>query len=105
MLWFANLRNLRGLRNLILGDRLSRRDGMKKIKAILLIFIMDTFIMLVSWAGLSLINFCFRAFSPPETFLTETLPLYSFLVVLSCYAFYLIFDLCECLLTESWLEK
>jgi hypothetical protein len=66
---------------------------MEKIKRVLLIFIVDTFIMLVSWAGLSLINFCVRVFSPPEVFLTKTLPLYSFLVVLSCYAFYLIYGL------------
>jgi len=74
---------------------------MKRIKQIFLIFIFDTFIMLVSWAVLSLILFCFRIFSPSELFFGKILPLYSFLLVLACYSFYLIFDFCEYLFTES----
>jgi len=74
---------------------------MKRIKKILLIFVVDTFIMLVSWAGLSIIVFSFKIFSPSELFFGKILPLYSFLIILSCYAFYLIFDLCEFFFTES----
>lgn len=78
---------------------------MEKIKKILLIFAVDTFIMLVSWAGLILIVLCFRVFSPSEVLFIKILPLYSFFIVLSCYAFYLIFDLCEYIFTENWIEK
>jgi len=73
---------------------------MQKIKKILLIFAVDTFIMLVSWAGLILLSSLLKTLSPPEFIFVKVLPLYLFLTVLACYAFFLIYDLCEYLYTE-----
>jgi hypothetical protein len=78
---------------------------MEKIKKILLIFAIDTFIMLVSWAGLFLILALLRVLSPPEFVFIKVLPLYLFLTILACYAFFLIYDLCEYLFTENWIDK
>ncbi|MCK4385303.1 MAG: hypothetical protein KAW52_03480 [candidate division Zixibacteria bacterium] len=73
---------------------------MRKIKKILLIFVVDTLVMLVSWAGLSLILLGVRVLSAQQVALMKMLSVYSFFVVMFCYAFYLIFDLCEYLSTE-----
>jgi len=78
---------------------------MKSIKKILLIFIVNTFIMIVSWAVLILVQLCFRVFSPSEVLLSKVLPLYSFLIVLCCYAFYLAFDLSQYIFGEKWTKK
>ena len=67
---------------------------------ILLIFVGDTLVMLVSWAGLSLILLGVRVLSAQQVALMKMLSVYSFFVVMFCYAFYLIFDLCEYLSTE-----
>jgi hypothetical protein len=82
-----------------------RWGGMEKIKKILLIFAVDTFIMIISWAGLSLIIFCIRALSPPQATLVKILSLYSFFIVMFCYALYLAFDLCEFFSSEIRTEK
>jgi hypothetical protein len=78
---------------------------MKRIKKILLIFAVDTFIMLVSWAGLILFFLLLKFLSPPEFIFVKVIPLYLFLTVLACYAFFLIYDLCEYLYSEKWVEK
>jgi hypothetical protein len=78
---------------------------MQKIKKILIIFIIDTFILLVSWAGLILLLSILKALTPPEFIFVKLLPLYLFLTVLACYAFFLIYDLCEYLYSEKWVEK
>ena len=73
---------------------------MDTIKKILLIFVGDTLVMLLSWAGLSLILLCCRIFSAPQVTLIRMLSVYSFFVVMFCYAFYLVFDLCGYLSAE-----
>ena len=78
---------------------------MQKIKKILFIFIIDTFIMLVSWAGLILLLAILKALTPADFVFVKLLPLYLFLTVLTCYAFFLIYDLCEYLYSEKWVEK
>lgn len=78
---------------------------MQKIKKILLIFAVDTFILLASWAGLILLLSLLKSLSPPEFIFVKVLPLYLFLTVLACYAFFLIYDLCEYLYSEKWVEK
>jgi signal transduction histidine kinase len=78
---------------------------MERIRKILLIFSLDTFIVLISWAGLSLIAFCVRAFSTVPTILMKMLSIYPFFIIMFGYAFYLILDLCEYLSTELRIEK
>jgi hypothetical protein len=78
---------------------------MEKIKKILLIFAVDTLITLISWAGLSLILLGIRTFSTPQAVFAKILSVYSFFVVMFCYAFYLVFDLCVYFSTEIRLEK
>ena len=78
---------------------------MNTIKKILLIFVIDTLIMLVSWAGLSLILLCIRVASTQQVALMKMLSVNSFFIVMFCYAFYLVFDLCECFSTETQGKK
>jgi len=78
---------------------------MERIRKILLIFALDTFIVLISWAGLSLIAFCVRAFSTVPTILMKMFSIYPFFIIMFGYAFYLILDLCEYLSTELRIEK
>jgi Na+/glutamate symporter len=74
---------------------------MDTIRKMLLIFLGDTLVMLISWAGLSLILFGIREFTGPEAGLVKILSIHSYVVVMFCYAFYLIFDLGEYLSTQS----
>ncbi len=78
---------------------------MVTIKKMLLIFVVDTLVMLISWAGLSLILFGVRIFTSPQAGLVKILSVHSFIVVMFCYAFYLIFDLCEYLSTGTQGKK
>ena len=75
--------------------------GMDTIKKMLLILVLDTLVMLISWAGLSLILLGVRELSDPQAALVKILSLHSFVVVLLFYAFYLVFDICEFISTES----
>ncbi len=74
---------------------------MHTIKKMLVIFIGDTLVMLVSWAGLSVILFCIRVISARPVALINMLSVSSFLVATFCYAFFLTFDLWECTSTLS----
>ena len=67
---------------------------MDTIKKILLIFVVSTLVMLISWAGLSLILFGVRVLTSPQAGLVKILSIHSYIIVMFCYAFYLIFDLC-----------
>ena len=78
---------------------------MDTIKKMLLIFVVNTLVMLISWAGLSLIIFGVRVFTSPQAGLVKMLSIHSYIVVMFCYAFYLIFDLCEYFSTQSRFEK
>ena len=78
---------------------------MDTIRKMLLVFLGDTLVMLISWAGLSLMLFGIRIFTGPEAGLVKILSIHSYVVVMFCYAFYLIFDLCEYFSTQSRLKK
>ena len=75
------------------------------IKKVLLVFVGNTLVMLLSWAGSSLILFGVRAFTGPQAGLVKILSIHSYVVAMFFYAFYLIFDLCEYISTLSRLEK
>jgi len=75
--------------------------GMDTIKKMLLIFVVNTLVMLISWAGLSLIILGVRVFTSPQAGLVKILSIHSYIVVMFFYAFYLIFDLCEYFSTET----
>ena len=66
----------------------------------LLIFVVNTLVMLISWAGSSLILLGVRVLTSPQAGLVKILSIHSYVVVMFCYAFYLIFDLCEYFSTE-----
>jgi hypothetical protein len=74
-------------------------------KRILLIFVVDTLTMLISWAGLSLLLFGVRGFLTPQSLLAKLLSLYSLFVIMFCYALYLVFDLCCFFSTEIRMQK
>ncbi len=78
---------------------------MNTIKKILLIMVVNTLVMLISWAGLSVILLGVRFLSGPQAALVKILSLHSFVVVMLFYAFYLIFDICEFISTETQGEK
>jgi hypothetical protein len=78
---------------------------MNTIKKILLIMVVNTLVMLISWAGLSVILLGVRFLSGPQAALVKILSLHSFVVVMLFYAFYLIFDVCEFISTETQGEK
>jgi hypothetical protein len=73
---------------------------MNTIKEMLFVFGINTFVMLVAWAGLSVIIVGVRLFISPEIPLAKILSIHSFMVVLMCYAFYMVFDLYEYLYTK-----
>ncbi len=68
---------------------------MNTIKEMLFIFGINTFVMLVAWAGLSIIIIGVRLLLSSEAPLPKILSLHSFMVVLMCYAFYMVYDLFE----------
>ncbi|MGB2770588.1 MAG: hypothetical protein WBC88_12760 [Candidatus Zixiibacteriota bacterium] len=78
---------------------------MNTIKKMLLILVVNTLVMLISWAGLSVILVGVRFLSGPQAALVKILSLHSFVVVMLFYAFYLIFDICEFISTETQGEK
>lgn len=78
---------------------------MNTIKKILLIMVVNTLVMLISWAGLSVILLGVRFLSGPQAALVKILSLHSFVVVMLFYAFYVIFDVCEFISTETQGEK
>ncbi len=78
---------------------------MNTIKKILLILVLNTLVMLISWAGLSVILLGVRFLSGPQAALVKILSLHSFVVVMLFYAFYLVFDICEFISTETQGEK
>jgi len=78
---------------------------MDTIKKMLLIFVVNTLVMLISWAGLSLIILGVRVFTSPQAGLEKVLSIHSYIVVMFCYAFYLIFDLCEYFSTQTQGKK
>ena len=78
---------------------------MDTIKKMLLIMVVNTLVMLISWAGLSVILMGARFLSGPQAALVKILSLHSFVVVMLFYAFYVIFDVCELISTETQGEK
>lgn len=78
---------------------------MNTIKKILLIMVVNTLVMLISWAGLSVILLGVRFLSGPQAALVKILSLHSFVVVMLFYAFYVVFDVCEFISTETQGEK
>jgi hypothetical protein len=74
---------------------------MDTIKKMLLILVINTLVMLISWAGLSLILLGVRSLTGPQGDLVKILSIHSYIIVMFLYAFYLIFDLCEYLTTEA----
>ena len=78
---------------------------MDTIKKMLLIFVINTLVMLVSWAGLSLIILGIRVLVSPQADLVKLLSIHSYIIVMFCYAFYLIFDLCEYFSTQTQGKK
>jgi hypothetical protein len=77
---------------------------MDTIKKMLLIFVVNTLVMLVSWAALSVALLGVRAGLGSQAPLATVFSINSYVIVMFCYAFFLIFDLCEYLSTET-LEK
>jgi len=78
---------------------------MDTIKKMLLIFVVNTLVMLISWAGLSLIIFGVRVLAGPQAGLVKIFSIHSYIVVMFCYALYLIFDLCEFFSMETQGKK
>ncbi len=78
---------------------------MDTIKKMLLIFVVNTLVMLISWAGLSLAILGVRHFTSSQFALVKILSIHSYIVVMFFYAFYLIFDLCQYFSTETLGEK
>jgi hypothetical protein len=74
---------------------------MNTIKKMLLILVVNTLVMLISWAGLSVILLGVRFLSGPQAALVKILSLHSFVVVMLFYAFYVIFDVCEFVSAET----
>jgi hypothetical protein len=74
---------------------------MNTIKKMLLILVVNTLVMLISWAGLSVILLGVRFLSDPQAALVKILSLHSFVVVMLFYAFYLVFDICEFVSAET----
>jgi uncharacterized membrane protein YozB (DUF420 family) len=67
----------------------------------LLILVLNTLVMLISWASLSLILLGVRFLSDSQAALVKILSLHSFVLVMLFYAFYLVFDICEFVSTEA----
>ncbi len=78
---------------------------MDTIRKILLVFLGDTLVMLISWAALSLIILGIRFHAGSQADLVKILSIHSYVIAMFCYAFYLIFDLCEHISTQSRLNK
>ncbi len=74
---------------------------MDTIKKMLVIFVVNTLVMLVSWAVLSLVLLGVRVWMDPQAGLVQIFSIHSYVVVMFCYAFYLIFDLGEYFSTEA----
>jgi hypothetical protein len=68
---------------------------MDTIKKMLVIFVVNTLVMLISWAGLSLVLLGVRLLIGQQGDFARLLSIHSYVAVMFFYAFYLIFDLCE----------
>ena len=78
---------------------------MDTIKKMLLIFVVNTLVMLISWAALSLILLGLRAYAGPQAALVKIFSIHTYIIVMFSYAFYLIFDLSEYFSTETQRKK
>ncbi len=78
---------------------------METIKKMLLIFVVNTVVMLVSWAALSLLLLGVRTTIGPDAALVKIFSIHSYIIVMFFYAFYLIFDLCEYFTVETERRK
>jgi hypothetical protein len=78
---------------------------MDTIRKMLLVFVGDTLVMLISWAGLSLIILGVRFYTGSEADLVKILSIHSYVIAMFCYAFYLIFDLCGYISTHRRLNQ
>ncbi len=74
---------------------------MDTVKKLLLIFVLNTLVMLVSWAGLSLLLLGIRFSIGPESGVAKIFSIHSYIVVMFFYAVYMIFDLCEYVSAET----
>lgn len=74
---------------------------MDTIKKMLVVFVVNTLVMLVSWAALSLVFLGVKAWMGPQAGLVKIFSIHSYVVVMFCYAFYMIFDLCEYFSSET----
>jgi uncharacterized membrane protein len=74
---------------------LQLKVDMDTIKKLLVIFVLNTLVMLVSWAGLSLILLGFRFFIGPGSDMAKIFSIHSYIVVMFFYAFYMIYDVCQ----------
>jgi hypothetical protein len=72
---------------------------MDTIKKLLLIFVINTLLLLVAWAGLSLVLLGVRMVTSQESGLTKIISIHSYVVVMFFYGLYLIYDICEYLST------
>ena len=68
-----------------------------KIKPLLWIFLIDTYIILISFAILKVLELMFKSFWAKQLVLLKIIDLTFTLPVLLAYAFLLSFDLSECL--------
>jgi hypothetical protein len=78
---------------------------MDTVKKMLLIFIVNTVVMLVSWAVLSLTLLGVKAWIGPEAALVKIFSIHSYVVVMFGYAFYLVYDLSEYFGSETMGKK
>jgi hypothetical protein len=74
---------------------------MDTIKKLLLIFVINTLLLLVAWAGLSLILLGVRMATSPESGLSKIISIHTYVVVMFFYGLYLVYDICEYLSTAS----
>jgi hypothetical protein len=82
-----------------------KQCDMDKIRRLLLVLVADVFVMVISWACLSLIVSCMRVFLGQQVALIRMLSVSSFFAVMFFFAFYLVLDFCEYFSTEIRLRK
>jgi hypothetical protein len=77
-----------------------------KLKQLLWIFLLDTYVILISFAFLKVLELMFKSFWAKKLVLFKIIDLTFTLPVLLAYAFLLTFDLSECLfVTKSGNKK
>jgi hypothetical protein len=72
-----------------------------KIKQLLWIFLIDTYVILISFAFLKILELMFKSFWAKKLVLLKIVDLTFTLPVILAYAFLLSFDLSECLLRNK----